>query len=83
MPPARIQAIDVSRRGLHDEGSVLLRDKLLPKIIVDDDTNAAIWQKVVDNLKASTQFGKDKDKDGKLKSNEASGNGKEGVNETL
>jgi uncharacterized protein (UPF0262 family) len=37
-PPARIQAIDVSRRGLHDEGSVLLRDKLLPKIIVDDDT---------------------------------------------
>ncbi len=37
-PPARIQAIDVSRRGLHDEGSVLLRDKLLPKIIVDDNT---------------------------------------------
>ena len=37
-PPARIQALDVSRRGLHDEGSVLLRDKLLPKIIVDDDT---------------------------------------------
>jgi uncharacterized protein (UPF0262 family) len=37
-PPARIQAIDVSRRALHDEGSVLLRDKLLPKIIVDDDT---------------------------------------------
>jgi len=37
-PPARIQAIDVSRRGLHDEGSVLLRDKLMPKIIVDDDT---------------------------------------------
>lgn len=37
-PPARIQAIDVSRRGLHDEGSVLLKEKLLPKIIVDDDT---------------------------------------------
>jgi len=37
-PPARIQAIDVSRRALHDEGSVLLRDKLLPKIIVDEDT---------------------------------------------
>jgi uncharacterized protein (UPF0262 family) len=37
-PPARIQAIDVSRRGLHDEGSTLLKDKLLPKIIVDGDT---------------------------------------------
>jgi uncharacterized protein (UPF0262 family) len=37
-PPARIQAIDVSRRALHDEGSSLLRDKLLPKVIVDEDT---------------------------------------------
>ena len=37
-PPARIQAIDVSRRALHDEGSVLLKEKLLPKIIVDEDT---------------------------------------------
>ncbi len=37
-PPARIQAIDVSRRALHDEGSVLLKEKLLPKIVVDDDT---------------------------------------------
>ncbi len=37
-PPARIQAIDVSRRALHDEGSNVLREKLLPKIVVDDDT---------------------------------------------
>jgi len=37
-PPARIQAIDVSRRALHDEGSTLLRDKLLPKIVVNEDT---------------------------------------------
>lgn len=37
-PPARIQAIDVSRRTLHDEGSALLKEKLLPKIIVDEDT---------------------------------------------
>ncbi len=37
-PPARIQAIDVSRPTLHDEGSSLLKDKLLPKIVVDDDT---------------------------------------------
>jgi uncharacterized protein (UPF0262 family) len=37
-PPARIQSIDVSRRGLHNEGSALLKEKLLPKIIVDEDT---------------------------------------------
>lgn len=37
-PPARIQAIDVSRRALHDEGSSILRDKLLPRVVVDDDT---------------------------------------------
>lgn len=37
-PPARIQAIDVNRRGLHDEGSTVLRDKLLTKIVVDNDT---------------------------------------------
>jgi len=37
-PPARIQAIDVSRRSLHDEGSALLKEKLLPKIVVDEDT---------------------------------------------
>lgn len=37
-PPARIQAIDVSRRSLHDEGSSVLRDRLAPRILVDDDT---------------------------------------------
>jgi uncharacterized protein (UPF0262 family) len=37
-PPARIQAIDVSRRSLHDEGSVVLRERLLSKIVVDPDT---------------------------------------------
>lgn len=37
-PPARIQAIDVNRRGLHDEGSTVLREKLLTKIVVDNDT---------------------------------------------
>ena len=37
-PPARIQAIDVSRRALHKEGSDTLREKLLPKVVVDEDT---------------------------------------------
>ena len=37
-PPARIQAIDVNRRSLHDEGSKILRDKLLSRVTVDEDT---------------------------------------------
>ncbi len=37
-PPARIQAIDVNRRGLHDEGSAVLRERMLSKIVVDNDT---------------------------------------------
>lgn len=37
-PPAKIQAIDVNRRALHVEGSTLLREKLAPKVVVDEDT---------------------------------------------
>jgi uncharacterized protein (UPF0262 family) len=37
-PPGRIQAIDVNRRSLHDEGSHVLRERLATKIIVDTDT---------------------------------------------
>lgn len=37
-PPARIQAIDVNRRTLHDEGSQLLLEKLAGKMTVDLDT---------------------------------------------
>ena len=37
-PPSRIEAIDMGRRGLHDEGSRLLTDKLHGKIAVDFDT---------------------------------------------
>lgn len=37
-PPSRIQAIDVNRRALHDEGSVLLRDKLGGRVDIDADT---------------------------------------------
>lgn len=37
-PPTRIQAIDINRRALHDEGSVLLREKLAGKISIDEDT---------------------------------------------
>ncbi len=37
-PPSRIQAIDMGRRGLHDEGSRVLADRLKGKIDVDHDT---------------------------------------------
>jgi len=36
--PSRIQAIDVGRRGLHDEGSRLLQERLEGKIALDFDT---------------------------------------------
>ncbi len=37
-PPSRIQAIDMGRRGLHDEGSRTLLERLAGKITVDLDT---------------------------------------------
>ena len=37
-PPSRIEAIDVGRRGLHNEGSELLRERLKDKIALDFDT---------------------------------------------
>jgi uncharacterized protein (UPF0262 family) len=36
--PAQIEAVDMGRRGLHDEGSVLLRERLQGKIEVDHET---------------------------------------------
>lgn len=37
-PPSRIQAIDMGRRALHDEGSRLLSQRLDGKIALDHDT---------------------------------------------
>ncbi len=36
--PAQIEAIDMGRRGLHNEGSELLRERLKDKIDIDFDT---------------------------------------------
>ena len=36
--PSQIEAIDMGRRGLHDEGSHLLMDRLAQKVRVDFDT---------------------------------------------
>lgn len=37
-PPSRIEAIDMGRRGLHNEGSDLLRQRLKEKVEIDNDT---------------------------------------------
>lgn len=37
-PPSQIEALDMGRRGLHDEGSALLRERLDGKIALDHDT---------------------------------------------
>jgi uncharacterized protein (UPF0262 family) len=37
-PPSRIEAIDMGRRGLHDEGSQLLMERLKSKVHVDFGT---------------------------------------------
>ena len=36
--PSQIEAIDMGRRGLHNEGSALLRERLEGKVEVDHDT---------------------------------------------
>ena len=36
--PSKIEAIDMGRRGLHNEGSELLRERLGERVVVDLDT---------------------------------------------
>ncbi len=36
--PSRIEAIDMGRRGLHDEGSDRLRDRLAAEVDIDENT---------------------------------------------
>ena len=36
--PEKIEAIDMGRRGIHDEGSAILMERLKDKVIVDHDT---------------------------------------------
>ena len=42
-PPSKIQTIDMGRRGLHDEGSRLLSDRLLGKITIDHSTSRRLF----------------------------------------
>lgn len=38
MPPAQIEAIDMGRRGIHDEGSFQLQERLNGKVVMDKPT---------------------------------------------
>ncbi len=52
--PDRIEAIDMGRRGLHDEGARLLRDSLAGKVAIDKDTARRLFTLIcVLHLKAS------------------------------
>ncbi|MGK0266446.1 MAG: hypothetical protein ACI82N_000691 [Maricaulis sp.] len=42
-PLAQIEAIDMGRRGVHNEGSTLLRERLTGKIEVDFDTSRRLF----------------------------------------
>ena len=38
LPPSQIEAIDMARRGIHNEGARVLQDRLGGKAVVDKDT---------------------------------------------
>jgi len=38
LPPSRIEAIDMGRRGIHDEGARILAERLEGKVATDHDT---------------------------------------------
>lgn len=43
MPPSRIEAIDMGRRGLHNEGAALLRERLAGEVEMDNDTARRLY----------------------------------------
>ena len=42
-PAGRIEALDMGRRGLHNEGSALLSERLAGKIVLDSDTSRRLF----------------------------------------
>jgi len=38
LPPSQIEAIDMGRRGIHDEGSRVLQERLDGKVVIDTPT---------------------------------------------
>ncbi len=41
--PSKIEAIDMGRRGLHNEGAALLRERLAEKAEIDDGTSRRLF----------------------------------------
>jgi uncharacterized protein (UPF0262 family) len=41
--PTQIEAIDMGRRGVHNEGSDLLRERLAGKVTIDHDTSRRLF----------------------------------------
>ena len=41
--PQRIETLDMGRRGLHDEGSDLLKERLAGKVEIDSDTSRRLF----------------------------------------
>ncbi len=42
-PPSHIEAIDMGRRGLHNDGAELLRERLAGKIEIDNNTSRRLF----------------------------------------
>ncbi|WP_333685121.1 UPF0262 family protein [Pontibaca methylaminivorans] len=38
LPPSQVETIDMARRGIHDEGSRVLQERLSGKVEIDNDT---------------------------------------------
>jgi len=43
MPPSKIEAIDMARRGIHNEGARVLQERLEGKADVDNDTSRRLF----------------------------------------
>jgi uncharacterized protein (UPF0262 family) len=43
LSPSQIEALDMGRRGLHNEGSEVLRERLAGKIEIDHDTSRRLF----------------------------------------
>ena len=41
--PSRIEAIDMGRRGLHNDGAAMLKDALKDKITIDEETARRLY----------------------------------------
>ena len=43
LPPSQIEAIDMARRGIHNEGARVLQDRLEGKVEIDNDTSRRLF----------------------------------------